>query len=71
MSRRGQIISESEIPIFFDLPYAARLLGVSVEGLKKRAQRGQLSGAFKIGKNWRICKNTFFKAIKEVQNGDF
>ena len=47
----------SEVPLVVDLPYVARLLGRSVESLKKSAQKGVLPGAFKVGRDWRVDRD--------------
>lgn len=44
-----------EVPVVVDLHYAAALLGVSEECLKKRAQKGQFP-AFKATSLWRVTK---------------
>lgn len=43
------------VPVVFDLPYAATLLGVSLDRIRKLAQRGEFP-AFKVGKLWRVNK---------------
>jgi len=55
-----------QVPLIIDLPFAARLLGCTVETLKKRAQRGELPGAFKNGAQWRILKDTFRQHIENL-----
>lgn len=52
-----------EVPVVVDLPYAAVILGVSEECLKKRAQRGQFP-AFKVGSLWRVSKNDLLVYIE-------
>jgi excisionase family DNA binding protein len=54
----------SDVPVIIDLPFAARLLGLSVECLKKKAQSQQLPGAIKIGKVWRIDKSALKSYIE-------
>ena len=44
-----------KVPVFFDLAYAATLLGLSLDSLHKLCQRGQFP-AFKVGKLWRVRK---------------
>jgi len=56
--KQAQIITNWEqVPVVIDLPFASRLLGQSIETLKKRSQRGELPGAFKAGRDWRVAKN--------------
>lgn len=54
----------AQVPIVIDLPFAARLLGRSVESLKKRAQRNELPGAFKVGNLWRVSKDVLRQHIE-------
>jgi len=55
---KAQLITDwSQVPLIIDLPFAARILGRSVESLKKRAQRGELPGAFRDGRLWRVSKS--------------
>lgn len=66
--RQAQIIADwQSVPVIFDLPYASRLLGQSVESLKKKAQRGELPGAFKCGGQWRVGKDTFRSYVEGRQ----
>jgi len=54
---KSQIITNwNQVPVEIDLPFAARILGQSIETLKKRSQRGELPGAFKAGREWRVNK---------------
>ena len=59
----GNITDWSNVPVVFDIPMAARILGVTPEGVKKRCQRGELP-AFKDGKLWRFEKDAFLDYIK-------
>jgi len=59
MKNTQNITSWEQVPVVIDLPFASRILGQSIETLKKRSQRGELPGAFKAGREWRIAKNTF------------
>ena len=65
--RQNQITDWSQVPLIIDLPFASRLLGRSVESLKKRAQVGNLPGAFKDGGHWRVSKDLL---RKYVENGE-
>jgi len=56
--KQPQIITSWEqVPVVIDLPLASRILGQSIETLKKRSQRGELPGAFKAGRDWRVAKD--------------
>lgn len=61
------ITSWEDVPVIFDIPMAARLLGKTPESLTKRCQDGNFP-AFKDGKSWRITKEAFFKYINENGN---
>ena len=63
--RQTQITDWSQVPLILDLPFTARLLGVSIESLKKRCQSGTLPGAFKLdGGHWRVSKNALRRYIE-------
>jgi len=65
--KQPRVIADwSSVPLIFDLPYASRLLGQSVESLKKKAQRGELPGAFKCGSQWRVGKDTLKSYIERA-----
>ena len=64
MKHSHLITSWEQVPVVMDLPFAARILGQSVETLKKRSQRGELPGAFKAGRDWRVEKDALRKYIE-------
>lgn len=51
------------VPVVFDLSYAAALLGVSLDRIRKLAQRGEFP-AFKVGKLWRVNKTDMLTYIE-------
>ena len=63
---RQTITDWQSVPVIFDLPFCSRILGQSVESLKKRAQRGELPGAFKCGGHWRVDKSAL---RSHIENG--
>ena len=66
--KKAQIITSWEqVPVVIDLPFAARILGQSIETLKKRSQRGELPGAFKAGRDWRVAKDALRSYIEGKQ----
>lgn len=64
MTRTKYVYRWDDVPVIVDLPYAAILLGVSIECLKKWAQSGKIP-AFKIGKLWRINKSDLMDFINQ------
>lgn len=54
----------ANVPIIIDLAYASVLLGRSVSNLKLLALNKELP-AFKLGKEWRIEKDTLRDWIEE------
>jgi excisionase family DNA binding protein len=52
------------VPVVMDLSYAAVLLGVSLDRLRKLAQRGEFP-AFKVGKLWRVNKTDMLSYIQK------
>ncbi len=51
------------VPVIIDPPYVARLLGCSVELIRKNCQSGKIP-AFKIGDMWRIRKEDLITYTK-------
>jgi len=54
-TRNAHCCDWDSVPVVIDLPYVARILGVTPETLKLRCLRGKFP-AFKEGKNWRVEK---------------
>lgn len=51
------ITSWNDVPIILDLPFAAELLGLSVDHLKKESRAFRFP-AFKVGeRSWRVRKD--------------
>lgn len=67
MARTKYVYRWEDVPVIIDLPYAAVLLGVSIECLKRWSRDGKLP-AFKVGKLWRINKADLINFI-ENQTG--
>jgi excisionase family DNA binding protein len=61
---KNNITEWDNVPVIFDIPMAARILGVTPEGVKRRCQLGELP-AFKDGKLWRFEKTAFIDYIRE------
>ena len=56
--KQSQIITNwDQVPVVIDLPFASRILGQNIETLKKKSQRGEMPGAFKLGRDWRVAKD--------------
>lgn len=70
MKNMRPITDWAEVPVVFDMPLAARLTGLSVPCLKKRAQRGNLPGAVKFGGEWRISKDSFRNFFERAAQTD-
>jgi excisionase family DNA binding protein len=56
------------VPVVFNLSYAALLLGVSLDRLRKLAQHGDFP-AFKLGKQWRVNKTDLLSYIDDQKVG--
>lgn len=66
---RQQICHWEQVPLIFDIPIAALLLGRSCENVKKMCQRREIP-AFKVGREWRFDKTVFVRWINERQAGN-
>ena len=53
------------VPIVFDIPMAARILGKTYDNIQKRCKRGELP-AFKDGTQWRFEKETFLEYVHQT-----
>lgn len=60
------VTSWNEVPVVFDIPMAARILGKSADWISRRCQRGELP-AFKDGKEWRFEKDAFLDYIQSCK----
>lgn len=63
-AKRKHPTNWNEVPIIFDLPYAARIVELSVDCLKKRAAAGTFP-AYKEGKDWRVRKTALMEHVGE------
>ncbi len=68
MARKSAYIySWDEVPVIIDVPYAAHLLGCSVNLIRKMCRSGQLK-ATKVGNEmWRITKADIMEYMGGVQ----
>lgn len=62
--REKPITSWDEVPVIFDIPMAARLLGKSYDWIARRCLKGELP-AFKDGVEWRFEKEEFLEYIRQ------
>ena len=60
MSRRLIVTDWDDVPVIIDLPYLARLLGVTYDTAKRLCATGQIE-AFKVGKQWRIARDAVMR----------
>lgn len=57
-----------KVPLFFDLRYAATLLGISLDAMHKLCQQGNFP-AFKVGvKLWRVEKTDLITYMEEQKH---
>ena len=63
-ARQKRLVTDwDDVPIIMDIPYAARIIGVTPESLVKRCQRGTFP-AYHEGKLWRITKDALLRHIE-------
>jgi hypothetical protein len=55
-----------EVPPTIGLDVAAKWLGISYEGARRRARLGQLPGAFQIGARWRVSRRALLREIERL-----
>ncbi len=57
------ITTWEQVPVIFDVPIAARILGLSDQKIRKMCREGTLP-AYKIGENsWRFNKGIFMEYL--------
>ena len=62
-AQRKNVTNWDDVPVVMDMPFAARILGVTNDSLVKRCQRGTFPG-FKEGKLWRVTKEALLQHIE-------
>lgn len=55
--------STRDAPAIMTLEQTAVLLGITYECAKARAQNGQMPGAFRSGKSWRVDKEVLIESF--------
>lgn len=63
MARERQATNWDEVPVLFDVPYAARLLRVSADVLSRKCKSGEFP-AHKVFNQWRIRKDELIAFIQ-------
>lgn len=63
MIRQETFKSFADAPAVLTLEETAKLLRISYEGVKARANHGNLPGAFKSGKSWRVDKEVLIASF--------
>ena len=63
MAQNRNITTWEQVPVIFDVPMAARILGLSDQKIRQMCRKGEIP-AYKIGENsWRFNKSEFMKHI--------
>ncbi len=55
MAKNKYVTDWSQVPVVVDVPYVSVLLGIHPYTVKKYLRNGIIKG-FKVGAEWRICK---------------
>lgn len=63
MTTQKYITNWDDVPVIFDVPFAARLLGFSVDIMTRKCQKGELP-AHKVFNQWRIRKDELIQFIQ-------
>lgn len=63
MVKKKFVYNWEDVPVIIDLPYAAVLLGSSVDCLKRLSRNG-IFPAFKHGGEWRVTKDDLLAYIE-------
>ena len=67
MAKTKYVTDWSQVPVVVDVPYVSIMLGIHPNTVKKYLRTGVIKG-FKVGAEWRICKNAIaaFMGIEET-----
>ncbi|MGN0618465.1 MAG: helix-turn-helix domain-containing protein [Ruminiclostridium sp.] len=61
--KQKNITTWEQVPVIFDVPMAARLLGMSDQMIRQMCRKGKIP-AYKIGENsWRFNKGDFMEHL--------
>lgn len=60
--------SFDEAPAILTLEETAKLLRLTYDGAKSRVSRGELPGAFKLGKRWLVDKEVLIQSLGSRRN---
>lgn len=63
MMRQETFKSFADAPAVLTLEETAQLLRTTYDAMKLRANKGQLPGAFKSGKSWRVDKEVLIASF--------
>lgn len=63
-TKARKITNWEQVPVIFDLSYAALLFGYTIDTLQKKAKKGEFPAHKKLGK-WLVFKDEAEKWLKE------
>ena len=63
MARERPTTNWDDVPVIIDVPYAARLLGFTVDVMTRKCQKG-LFPAHKVFNKWRIRKEDLIELVQ-------
>lgn len=66
--RDRQVLARAD-PYVVSVPEAARLLGISKDLAYDLARRGELPGAFQLGRRWRVSLIRLHAAVHGTEDG--
>ena len=64
MQKQRPPTSWEDVPVIIDIPYAARLIGCTVDVLTRKCQKGEFP-AHKVFNRWRISKEELISFINQ------
>jgi|LSQX01.3.fsa_nt_gb excisionase family DNA binding protein len=56
MKYTAHVTDWNDVPVLLDLPYAARIVGMSAEYIKRLSNAGKFP-AVKVGNSWRVNRD--------------
>lgn len=67
MPKTKYVTAWDQVPVVVDVPYVSVMLGIHPNTVKKYLRAGTIKG-FKIGAEWRICKEAIAEFMGKEEN---
>lgn len=69
MKYTSHVTDWNDVPVLLDLPYAARIVGMSAEYVKRLSIAGKFP-AVKVGNSWRVNRDDLMAFVGAKKSGE-